>query len=144
MQQYRAAQEPIEAFDKGVMPQPPGQIGPPRPMTLDDINRLDPQTRQLMEQQILQRAQRAPQAAPPPPAPAAPQPMPAMGTAQDLADVLQAESDAKVARQQRALGQLPPQEQGDIITLMQGLLSQPGMTYDRFMGMMKNISGGIF
>lgn len=100
MQQYRAVQEPLEAFDKGVIPQPPGQMGPPRPMTLDDINRMDPETRRLIEQQLLRRAQNAPVAQPVqgPPAPTPPQPMPAMGTADDLADVLQGESNARLGK----------------------------------------------
>jgi hypothetical protein len=129
-------------------------LPPPPPNTPPD------EAMRIMENAIMNRAQRAPSASPqeiknlaqggeaiplpPPKNPSTPAPM-GFQEPGNLEQLLQAESDGKVARQIRQMEQLPPQDQSDLMAFMQKLLSSnPNMTMQEFMQVMSSISGGIF
>jgi len=144
MQRYRMAEDEVQRA-----------LGPNADPTA--LDRLDPQTRRLLEQHILNTRVNRPNLATPEQEinrnAARMEPLNLgelfpeqnMGSADDLTNLLQGESDAKVGQQLNQLGQMRPQEQIDLIRFFQELLANnPNMTLDEFLTIMKSASGGIF
>jgi len=140
MQRYRMAEEQAQKFFAGEV-------------SSDDIARMDPETRKLLEKHIWDtRVERAPVASPeeimkvngasggaaPTPGPGS---MPQMGTPQDLADLLYSEDVGRTAGQMNRIVDMG-QEGANIMGFMQDLLkSNPSMTLQEFLSTMRQGGG---